>query len=231
MAAVALACAFAAAGFAVATAADAPAAAANADCVGIVLATAEGRDAVIVRVVDPDAPLGGTITAYGGDRMWTGQIERGALVDLPYGGHEASVIVRADGPIDGIAYTPTGTCTFYAGVLGRGYIDERAISRPTVVLGSAQPAPPVSCAHPFVLPAVKQAVEPHAPADASGGTVRVAVALDARGSVRFARVLSSPSVTLNASAMSAATRSEYSPAIFRCAAVPSAYPFGVEYPP
>ncbi len=96
----------------------------------------------MVRGVDLDAPFSGTIVAYSGDRMWTGEIGRAAVVDLPYGGREASLIVRADAPIEAISYTPSSrTCTFRAVVLGRGYLDASRISRPTLVLRGAEPAP------------------------------------------------------------------------------------------
>jgi hypothetical protein len=226
----AFACAVAVTPLGAADAADQPAAPANADCAGIMFATAEDVNTVVVRVVDPGGPFTGTITAYGARRVSTGQIGRAALVELPYGGHEASVIVRADVPIEGIEYTPTwAACTFHALPFPRGYIEERSLARPTLLLGSSQPAAPVSCAQPYVSPAVTQAVEPQTPEGGVTGTVRIAVALDARGSVRGARVLTSPAAVLNGSAVASATRSQYTGAIFRCVAVPSAYPFGVDY--
>ncbi|HEV2738094.1 MAG TPA: TonB family protein [Candidatus Elarobacter sp.] len=217
--------------FGIAGAADPPAVQSKADCLGIIFATIEDTNAVLVRVVDLEGPFTGTITAYGSNRMWTGRIERATLVDLPYGGHEASVIVRADGPIEGIEYAPAwGACTFHVGPISRNYYEAGRMSRPTLVLNDPQPASPVSCAHPYVSPAVTQAVEPQTPSNADAeGTVRIGVALDARGRVRSARVLSSPSATLNPSAVAAATRSEFTGAIFRCVAVPSAYPFGIGY--
>jgi len=228
--AVALACATTLSPSGNAEAADPPAAQTNADCPGIMLAIAVDASNVVVRVVDPASPFTGTITAYGGDRMWTGEIGRAALVNLPYGGTEASVIVHTDGPIDGIAYKPAGAaCSFHAGIFSRDYIEGPNITRPTLDLGTSRPAPAVSCAHSYVSPSVTHAVEPEITDPGVSGTVRVAIALDARGQVRGARVLSSPSATLNGSAVSAASRSEFTPAIFRCVAVPSAYPFGIGY--
>ncbi len=80
-------------------------------------------------------------------------------------------------------------------------------------------------------PTVTQAVEPQAPANASsGGVVRVAVALDGSGSALFDRILTSPSGALNASALSAAMRSRYSPAIFQCTPVRGAHVYSIDYP-
>jgi hypothetical protein len=230
IAGLAAACAFVAMPTVRTTAADAPAPAASAACAGMLLAAMDDANAVVVRGVDLDAPFGGTIVAYGADRMWTGQIERAAPIDLPYGGHEASVIVRADAPIQGVAYTPSsGTCTFRAVVLERGYFDNARLSQRTLVLGNAQPAPAASCAHPFASAVVKQAVEPQTPANGTPGLVRVAVALDASGNVRSGRILTSPSAVLNASALNAATHSEFAPGVFQCMRVPTAYPFSVYY--
>lgn len=196
------------------------------------VATFEGDpNAVVVRAVDLLGPFKGTITAYGTDKTWTATIERASLVNLRDGGNEASVVVRADGPIQGIAYAPTwAPCTFRAATLPRDSYETRDPRRPVLTVGNPQPLEPASCAKPYVLPAVQAAVEPMTPENTRDtGIVRVAVALDARGAVRSARVVASPSKMLNVSAVSAAARSEYTGAVFRCEPVPSGYEFAVEY--
>ncbi len=166
---------------------------------------------VLVRAVDMSGSLTGTITAYGTDRTWTATIERAGLVDLPDGGREASLVVRADAPIEGIAYAPAwAPCTFRAGTLPNNSYVARDTQRPILVVGNQRPLEPAGCATPYVAPTVVHAVEPATPQDFSGSAVvRVAVALDPGGAVRSARVIASPSKTLIVSAVGAAARSEY----------------------
>lgn len=184
---------------------------------------------VVVRAIDLAGPFTGTITAYGADTMWTGKIERAVVTDMRYGGREASLSVRADRPIEGVAYAPDwASCTFHAGTLPRDGYEARVADRPTLTVGNPQPVEPATCARPYVPTAVIRAIEPRTPAGGDAGTVRVAVALDASGIVRYARVVTAPS-TLNPSAVDAARRSEYSPAVFRCQRVPSGYQFSVQY--
>lgn len=187
-------------------------------------------NAVVVRAIDLGRPLAGTITAYGADTMWTGTIERAAVTEMPYGGQEATISVRADRPIEGIAYTPAwAPCTLYAGVRAAMYYGGRDVDRPMLTLTNPQPAEPVTCARPYVPVSVKSAVEPQQPASRDVGLVRVAVAIDERGNVRYARIVSSAAASLNPSAVDSARRSEYAPAVFRCKNVPSGYEFNVQY--
>jgi hypothetical protein len=200
-------------------------------CVKPFFATSDGTaNTAVVRVVDLGGPFTGTITAYGADRTWSATIERAAVIDLPYGGTEASVTVHADGPIAGIAYAPAWTtCTFRAGTRPRNY-EAPDRQRPVLSLSNPQPIAPVSCATPYAAPAVKRAVEPNTPTGVFvRGTVNVAVALDEHGVPRFARVVASPVAEINASAVGAAKGSEYSPGTFRCEPVPSSYQFNVGY--
>ncbi len=188
--------------------------------------------AVVVRVIDLEGPFTGTITAYGAGTMWTATIERTALVELPYGGSESSITVRADGPIEGIAYRPAwASCSFRAGTRSRRDYEAPERDRPVLTVGNQQPIAPATCARPYSAASIKRVVEPNTPVQAAGvaGTVMVAVALDERGVARFARVISSPSAELNASATYAAKQSEYTTAVFRCEPVPSSYQFNVGY--
>src|ERR1700679_4216463 len=71
--------------------------------------------AVMVPLNGPAGPFSGTITAYGHETKWTSTIGRAAVTEH-FERPEASVIVRADGPIEGVEYTPTwASCTFHAG--------------------------------------------------------------------------------------------------------------------
>ena len=227
------ACTVALAPFGASNAAEPPETFATVPCTSPFYVTAfdVNANAVVVRAVDLLGSFTGTITAYGADRTWTATIGRAALVNYRDGGHEASIIVRADGPIEGIAYAPTwAPCTFRAGTLPRAYSDKPEPQRPILTVGNPQPLAPPACAKPYIPPAVQHAVEPNAPEGVQdAGYVRVAVALDARGAVRSARVVESPSKALNVSALSAATRSEYTGAIFRCEPVPGSYEFAIQY--
>jgi hypothetical protein len=192
------------------------------------------RDAntAVVRVIDLVGPFTGTITAYGADRTWSAAIERAALVELPYGGREASVTVRADGPIEGVSYAPAwAACSFRAGTQPPRSYNAPEVDRPLLTLGNPQPIAPATCAHPYVAPTVKHAVEPNTPdgLDVRGGFAMVAVALDERGVARFARIVDSPGAGVNASVAEAARRSEYSPGTFRCEPAPSSYQFNIGY--
>ena len=230
--AIALTAALAAAPFSGVRAADPPAPNSLAACASELYATKIDGDpnVVVVRAVDLTGPFTGTITAYGADTMWTAQIERSALTDRRYGGKEASINVRADGPIEGIAYTPSwATCTFHAGARPRNGYDTPDVERPTLTVGNPQPVEPATCAHPYVPTSVVHPVEPITPPSFDAGNVRVAVALDEHGIVRYARVVATAAASLNASAIDAARRSEYTTAVFRCRPVPSGYQFSVQY--
>jgi hypothetical protein len=230
----ALTCALALVPFGTANAAEPPAPNPASACARPFFATFDDRDAkaVVVRVIDLEGPFAGTITAYGADRMWTAKLERTALVDLPYGGREASVTVQADGPIEGVVYAPAwASCTFRAGTRPSMYYTAREVDHPVLTLGNPQPAAPATCARPYVPPVATRAVEPNTPVDAGpvSGTVSIAVALDERGVVRFTRVVASPAAELNVTAADAAKRSEYRAGIFRCEPVPSSYQYNIGY--
>ncbi len=235
----AVACALLAGAPHAAGAADMPAAGATAidaktACATDFAATKVDGDpnAVVARARNLGGPFTGTITAYGADRMWTATVDRAALVDLRYGGREASVTVRADAPIEGLEYTPAwASCTFRAGTVPRrGYsgYEARDVERPVLIGGNPQAVERTTCPHPYVQPSVIRPFEPTYQGTARG-TVRVAVALDERGVPQFTRVLGTADPSLNASAVNAARQSEYRGAIFRCKPVPSGYEFNVEY--
>ncbi len=228
-----LVCAIAVMPFGASDASEPPAAFATVPCTApFFVTTFEGDpSSVLVRAVDLWGSFTGTITAYGSDRTWTAPIERAALVNLRDGGREASVVVRADGPIEGITYAPNwAPCTFRAGTLSRNGYQTRGPQRPILLVGNMRPLAPASCAKPYVSPTVQRAVEPYTPANAgAAGIVRVVVALDARGAVQSARVIESPSKTLNVSALGAAARSEYTAAVFRCEPAAGSYEFAIEY--
>jgi hypothetical protein len=232
MFAVALVPAVAAVPFGIANAADPVVANPYADCAAPFSATKVDGDpnVVVLRAIDLPAPFSGTITAYGADTMWTATIDRATVSDRGYG-RETSLNVRADRPIEGIAYAPSGaTCTFHAGTRPREGYDARDVDRPTLTVGNPQPAEPASCARPYVAASVMHAFEPTGPPGENGGLVRIAVGLDELGHVRYTRVVASPAARLNPSALDAARRSEYGAAVFRCKPVPSGYQFAIDYP-
>jgi len=185
-------------------------------------------NAAVVRVVDLAAPMAGTITAYGHDRLWTGTVGR-SLVTERYGAHETSLVVRADAPIEGIAYAPSwAACMFHAGVRSEMYRREEA-DGPVLMVTDPRPVEPATCAHPYAQPDVVHASEPTAPGPGLSGTVRVSVALDERGFPEYTHIISSPQPQLNAPSIESARRTQYKGAIFRCAAVKSGYEFTVEF--
>src|ERR1700681_2070209 len=102
-----------------ASAAQAPAIDPRTACAtGFAATTIDGDpNAVVVRISDPFHPPAGAITAYGKDTTWSGTIERTAQTENRWGNREASLIVRADAPIEGIVYAPDwAPCVFRAGV-------------------------------------------------------------------------------------------------------------------
>ncbi len=170
-------------------------------------------NAVVVRAIDLRGPFTGTIAAYSADTMSTAKIGRAAVIDLPYGGQEASLVVRADRPIDGdrIHAVRGRTCAFRAGTLPSRNYEAREVQRPTLAVGDSQP----------VEARKLQATVRAGVREAGGGTAaaghqrsRASCAsrsrLDDHGNVRYARVVDSPSINLNPSAIYAASKSEYS---------------------
>lgn len=208
-----------------------PAVDANTACAGEFVATTIDGDpnAVVARALNLAGPFAGTITAYGADRMWTATIQRSALVDKRFGGREASVTVRAEGPIEGLVYAPAwATCTFHAGARPRSGYEARDVERPVLVVGTSEPVERTNCDHPYVSPTVLHAIEPVGVENVTG-EVHVAVALDERGVPRFSRIAVSSAPILNIPATNAAMHSQYRGAIFRCKPVPSGYEFSVAF--
>jgi hypothetical protein len=186
-------------------------------------------NAVDVRAIDPAAPFSGTITAYGHDRTWTGTFERSVSVNH-YDAREWSVRIRADGPIEGVAYTPSwASCTLHAGTRARSGYDARDVERPLVTLATSQPVEPASCPKPYRSPAVTRAFEPQTPSSFVHGIVRIGVALDERGVPGAVRIIASPDTALNESSIQSVRRSTFAPAVFRCKPVASGYVFAVSY--
>ena len=190
------------------------------------------RTAVMVHFGEPIGPFTGPITAYGSDRIWVGMVERTATTER-YGVHDVSLELHADGPIEGVSYTPDwATCTFRAGTRPRTGYDRDATS-PILTLTNPQPIAPTTCAHPYATAKVTRTVEPTTPAMAAqqgiSGLVYVAVALDERGVPQAARVVTSPSPILNNASLAATMRSEYTAEVFRCRPVPGGYMFGIDF--
>jgi TonB family protein len=86
------------------------------------------------------------------------------------------------------------------------------------------PDPPMTCERPFVEGGADHSVAVEAPAMARqqgiSGIVTVSVAVDEHGKPSDARIVSSPSSILNASALAAARSMTYTQAIYRCAPIP-----------
>jgi TonB family protein len=96
-----------------------------------------------------------------------------------------------------------------------------------------EPTSPSLCAAHDVPPRVVRAVEAETPLLAQqqgiSGTVRVRVSLDADGMPVAIKIQESPSAILNNSAIFAARRSTYQPALRDCVPVPSDYLFSVSF--
>jgi TonB family protein len=93
---------------------------------------------------------------------------------------------------------------------------------------------PLACKQPARAATTVHAAEPDVPTQAinrgASGVARVLVLLDARGALTGAQVVSSSlDRALDASALDAAKRAEFRPAIFRCEAVAGAYIFTVGF--
>lgn len=192
-------------------------------------------NAATVRVNFAVPQPGGTVTAYGPTTRWTGTVDRFASVKH-YETTEYSFVVRADAPIEAVAYQPpNGSCIARAGVGPRSGYNGAEVERPAIALADPQPLEPIACARRYAAAVTLHGAEPVAPMAAIqqriGGIVNVAVTLDDRGQPKSAAVLQSPSRLLNEPSMDAAMRSDFSPQIFRCITVPSVYVFAVEYVP
>ncbi len=138
------------------------------------------------------------------------------------------MLIEAPEPIRAIAFDPAGgSCALHAPIRQRTANDGPEVTSPVVALGDAQPLDPLACARPYASADVTHVVAPVIPQMAMEqgirGTVRVAVTLDATGSVSFLEITSSPSVILNAAALDAVRASTFTPAIFRCKPVADAY--------
>ena len=191
------------------------------------------RNAAVVSLFNPGGPFTGTITAYGKDRSWSGTIGPSKEVTGP-GGRLDSLTVRAGAPIEAVRYAPSwASCTFQAAVNGIDGAQQPDAGRPELALSNPQVLEPATCARRYSAPMTKHAVEPDVPRAAAQqgitGLVKVNVMLDERGVPQSARIASSPSALLNASALDAARRSEYAPAVFLCKPIPSAYQFVISY--
>jgi len=178
---------------------------------------------------------GGTVTAYGASTRWSGTVDRFASVKHE-DTTEYSVVVRADAPIEAVAYQPpNGSCIARAGVSPRSGYNGADVERPSIALADPQPLEPISCARRYAAAVTLHGAEPVAPMAAIqqriGGIVNVAVTLDDRGRPKSAAVLHSPSRFLNEPSIEAAMQSDFSPQIFRCLTVPSVYVFAVAYIP
>ena len=115
-----------------------------------------------------------------------------------------------------------------------GYDRRQLVDRPVVVaVYNPQPVDPPSCADPYVQAITIRAKEPIVPGSAVqaqiGGVVRLAVALDDKGTPKHAWIIRSPAVILNTPSIDSAMNSTFRPAVFRCKPVPSGYIFAVEY--
>ncbi len=180
--------------------------------------------------------LSGTARMFGRERSWTAAITPAmSVTTTPYGEEQHAVLVRTAAPVVGVQFTPNGeTCSLVAEVRPHGPYDREDPDADRAVDGTdAGPAPSTPCTKPYASPLVVRAKEPETPPLAQQqhitGTVIIAVALDENGRVTGARVSSSPSVVLNASALDAAQQSTFRTAVLACRSIPAAYAFVVSY--
>src|SRR5579884_2924872 len=68
-------------------------------------------DTVSVNLVGGISPPPGTVTAYSGNRAWTGSIAHSLTTDS---GTRTSFNVRTTAPLDAVSYTAPSGCTVYA---------------------------------------------------------------------------------------------------------------------
>jgi TonB family protein len=110
--------------------------------------------------------------------------------------------------------------------------DIRAIAYavPPITVPAAEPVA-LSCPVPFEVAHVISVANVETPPQARGVTGEVQVLLDlaADGTVKDARIKSSPSPLLNAAALDAAKKSTYAPNIVACVPNPQSYIFVVEF--
>lgn len=110
--------------------------------------------------------------------------------------------------------------------------EHRVVGGQVCTRGDEPPSPSLCAAH-DVPPRVVRAVEPDTPPLAQqqgiSGTVKLIVSLDVDGTPVTIKVRESPSAILNSSAILAARRSAYQPALRDCVPVPSDYLFTVSF--
>jgi hypothetical protein len=186
--------------------------------------------AAIVSAGDLIGPFRGTITAYGRDTKWTATIDRWNA-ETRNGEQDATLVVHAGGPIEGIEYTPQwATCSFHSGVRAVSRKDNlSSIDRVLLEAGNPQPVEPATCAAPYVAPTTLHAAEPSLGQQSTTGTARIAVALDEQGVPRAERIISGLTPTIGFAVRDAARLSTYSAAVFRCKPVASGFEFTSEF--
>ena len=111
--------------------------------------------------------------------------------------------------------------------------DHPASAAPTSAPSPVASETPESCAHPNMPAETVRAMQPDIPpmAQQQGiqGVVKVLVSLDADSHITDTKIISSPSVILNRSALTAARGSVYQTEIRDCKPIPSQYVFAATY--
>ena len=130
--------------------------------------------AAIVSAGDLAGPFRGTITAYGRDTKWTGTIDRWNA-ETRNGEQDATLVVHAGGPIEGIEYAPQwAACSFHSGVrVANQYDNLSGIDRLVLEVANPQPVEPAACPAPYLPPTTLHAVEPNIAAQGMTGTARI----------------------------------------------------------
>jgi hypothetical protein len=183
--------------------------------------------AVIVSAGDLVGPFRGTITAYGRDTKWSGTIDRWNA-ETRNEEQDATLVVHAGGPIEGIEYTPQwASCSFHSGVRVANQHDNlSSIDRIVLEVADPQPVEPAACSEPYVSSTTVHAAEPALAAQQSvSGSARIAVALDDHGVPQATRIVSGLTPTIGFAVRDAARLSTYRAAVFRCKPVASGYEF------
>lgn len=188
-------------------------------------------NAVIVSASDLPGPFRGTITAYGRDTKWTGTLDRWN-VETRNGQQDASIVVHAGGPIEGVEYAPQwATCSFHSGVRVANQHDNiSSIDRIVLEAANPQPVEPATCETPYRAPTSVQVIQPKIAAQTIHGTARVAVALNESGAPQDTRIVSGLTPDIGFAVRAAARQTTYAGAVFRCKPIASGYEFSIEYP-
>jgi TonB family protein len=192
-----------------------------------------GSDRGDFRIVGP-RPFTGDVTVFGQTRRGhVGLSSAQQTSRSPFISIQIVSIRNADG-VEAVSFRPPGASCDASAVAGAAVPVDSAFFGSTVVDAVDDGAlEPTSCERPYRPASIERAMPAAIPAIAQqqgiSGRVIVLVGVDETGRVVSAQVYQSPSALLYTPSIFAARKSQFRPAILRCAPVSSTIAFAVDY--